>query len=68
VVVENPGEVLRLAEHPDYRLAVPTPDHFIPLVYFAGLAAADHGESARRSEVLLEGYANGSLSMTSYTA
>ena len=67
MVVESPGDVLRLVEHPDYALAVPTPDHFIPLLYFAGLAAAD--TSATNSpRVLVDGYANGSLSMTSYTA
>ena len=38
--MDAPGDVVRLAEHPDFALAVPTPDHFIPLVYFAGLAAA----------------------------
>jgi 4,5-DOPA dioxygenase extradiol len=68
VTVDSPGDVLRLAEHPDYRLAVPIPDHFIPLVYFAGLAAADDGVAARRPDLLIDGYANGSLSMTSYTA
>ena len=67
VVVESPGDVLRLVEHPDYALAVPTPDHFIPLLYFAGLAAADTS-SADSPRVLVDGYANGSLSMTSYTA
>ncbi len=67
VVVESPGDVLRLVEHPDYALAVPTPDHFIPLLYFAGLAAADTS-STNSPRVLVDGYANGSLSMTSYTA
>lgn len=58
---DDPGAILRVAEHPDYALAVPTPDHFIPLLYLAGLAA--EGEGARP---LTQGYALGSLSMTCY--
>ena len=60
-MAEAPGDVLKATEHPDYALAVPTPDHFIPLLYTAGLAAADGGAKA-----LLRGYAMGSLSMTCY--
>jgi len=62
---ESPADVLRLTEHPDYAPSVPTPDHFIPLVYFAGVAATD---GAVRPEVLVDGYAYGSLSMTCYRA
>jgi 4,5-DOPA dioxygenase extradiol len=58
----SPGDALRLADHPDYDLAVPTPDHFIPLLYIAGLAA----ESGEAMEPLIRGYAMGSLSMTCY--
>ncbi len=58
-----PGDAATLREHPDYALAVPTPDHFIPLLYLAGLASAA-GEGAKP---LIEGYAMGSLSMTAYT-
>ena len=59
----SPDDLLRLQDHGDFHLAVPTPDHFIPSLYIAGLAAAA-GEGA---DVLIEGYAMGGLSMTSYT-
>ena len=58
----DPGAILRTVEHPDYGLAVPTPDHFIPLLYIAGIAAA----SNQPMEPLVRGYAMGSLSMTCY--
>jgi len=59
---EDPGGALALTEHADYALAVPTPDHFIPLLYIAGLAA----ESGEKMEPLVRGYSMGSLSMTCY--
>lgn len=58
----DPGAILKLTEHPDYALAVPTPDHFVPLLYAAGLAAEGEG----RADALLRGYSMGSLSMTCY--
>jgi 4,5-DOPA dioxygenase extradiol len=64
MVLDAPGDIVKLTRHADYQHAVPTPDHFIPLVYFAGMAAA----AGVRPQVLIEGYAYGSLSMTSYRA
>ncbi len=62
-VLNSPADAVRLREHPDYGVAAPTPDHFLPLLYFAGVAAA-HGDGV---DVLTDGCAYGSLSMTSYT-
>lgn len=57
-----PGDILRVRQHPDYALAVPTPDHFIPLLYIAALAAA----AGTTATALVRGYTLGSISMSSY--
>lgn len=62
IMAEQPEDIGRLLEHPDYSAAVPTPDHFLPLLYTAGLAAAA-GESASR---LIQGCTLGSISMSCY--
>ena len=59
----SPGDLLKLAEHPDYGFAVPTPDHFIPLLYIGGLAAASNATP----DVFIDGSTYGSISMTSYS-
>lgn len=63
IMTEAPSDVLRLVDHPDFARAVPTPEHFLPLVYLAGLASAEK----RGAGLLVDGYSFGSLSMTSYT-
>jgi 4,5-DOPA dioxygenase extradiol len=62
-MTNDPGDAARLEHHDDYAIAAPTPDHFIPLLYLAGLAAA----ADRTAETLVDGPAMGSLSMTAYT-
>ena len=63
IMTTRPADILSLQQHPDFARAVPTPDHFIPLIYIAGLAQTGGG----KAKILVDGYALGSLSMTSYT-
>ena len=58
----DPDGILKVAQHADFGLAAPTPDHFIPLLYMAGVAAA----SNEPMEPLVRGYSMGSLSMTCF--
>jgi 4,5-DOPA dioxygenase extradiol len=51
-----------LLGHADFARAVPTPDHFIPLLYVAALADA----AREPAKILIDGYAMGSISMTCY--
>lgn len=62
-LTERPSEVPALQSHGDYASSAPTPEHFMPLLYLAGLA----GAADRPLEALVDGYAFGSLSMASYT-
>jgi 4,5-DOPA dioxygenase extradiol len=61
-LIDDPAETAALADHPDFRAAAPTTEHFIPMLYLAGLAAAGDGQT----QSLVDGYAYGSLSMASY--
>ncbi|HYI62868.1 MAG TPA: 4,5-DOPA dioxygenase extradiol [Acidimicrobiales bacterium] len=63
LLTTDPARVVDLADHPDHDLAVPTPDHFLPLLYLAGMAA----ESGTAADVLVDGYAMGSISMMACT-
>jgi 4,5-DOPA dioxygenase extradiol len=62
VMQSDPTELAGLTGDPDFSMAVPTPEHFVPLAYFAGLADASDGAV----HTLVSGCELGSLSMTSY--
>jgi 4,5-DOPA dioxygenase extradiol len=63
LMLHDPASLPSLASHADWARAVPTDEHFLPLAYIAGFAAAT-GDTVK---VLTDGCAFGSLSMTSYT-
>jgi 4,5-DOPA dioxygenase extradiol len=59
---ERPGDIGALRDHPDFSAAVPTTDHFLPLLYIAGIAAASNVGALP----LMRGCTLGSISMTCY--
>jgi 4,5-DOPA dioxygenase extradiol len=61
VMTSDPLDIMSVMAHEDYEAAVPTPDHFIPLLYIAGLAT-----DRQPARIVLRGYSLGSLSMTAY--
>ncbi|MFD0556483.1 4,5-DOPA dioxygenase extradiol [Stackebrandtia endophytica] len=61
VLEADPTGVAALDGDPDFRRAVPTPDHYLPLLYIAGLA------DARPLDLLVDGHVAGSISMSAYT-
>ncbi|HEX7892260.1 MAG TPA: 4,5-DOPA dioxygenase extradiol [Ramlibacter sp.] len=62
IMTMDPARLPEVLRHPDYAAAVPTPEHFLPLAYLAGLCCAA-GEPA---VPFVEGGVMGSLTMTSY--
>jgi 4,5-DOPA dioxygenase extradiol len=62
-MTSSPAGVVGLRDHPDFSHSVPTSEHFIPLLYLAGLADA----AGSTTDVLVDGYTYGSLSMAAYT-
>jgi len=62
VMTRRPGEIASVTRHADYARAVPTDEHFLPLLYIAGMCEAA-GEAAH---AFIEGCTMGSISMTSY--
>lgn len=62
LLTERPGDIAELTRHPDWHLAAPTPEHFLPLAYLAGLADVS-GDPLTQ---FVGGYQYGSLSMAAY--
>jgi 4,5-DOPA dioxygenase extradiol len=57
----TPTDVAALDAHRDFGSAVPTPDHYLPLLYIAGMAEDEP------MSVLVDGVQAGSVSMAAYT-
>jgi 4,5-DOPA dioxygenase extradiol len=58
----RPGDAAELTGHPDFAASAPTPDHFLPLLYLAGLC----DRASRPATVVVDGYFAGGIAMTSF--
>ena len=63
IAIARPGDAASLVSDTDFLKVAPTPEHFLPFLYIAGLGAA----AGEPLDVLVDGYAYGSLSMTSFS-
>jgi 4,5-DOPA dioxygenase extradiol len=64
VMVNRPAQAPGLTAHHRYAIAAPSAEHFLPLLYIAGLASASASDSS--VSTLVTGQSMGSLSMTSF--
>lgn len=62
-IQSSPSSVVGLVNDKNFGIASPTPDHFLPFVYFAGVADELQGEVTN----VVEGCSFGSISMASYS-
>jgi 4,5-DOPA dioxygenase extradiol len=62
IMASSPADILDAPQHPHFDQAVPTPDHFLPLLYAAGLA-----HSGGDAVEITGGCSLGSISMTSWS-
>lgn len=62
VLADDPVRLAAARERVDFARAHPTPDHFVPALYLAGIAVASGGAA----RTVTEGCALGSISMTSF--
>jgi 4,5-DOPA dioxygenase extradiol len=63
IATSTPDRAVSLVADADFAKVAPTPEHFLPFLYLAGFAA----QAGTPLDVLVDGYAYGSLSMTSFT-
>lgn len=62
IMTSDPAGLLSVPSHADYGLSVPSPEHFLPLLYLAGMAHA----SGEKVVPFAEGGTKGGITMTSY--
>lgn len=58
-----PAQALHLLNHPDYHLAAPTAEHFLPFLYIAGVAS----QSGQPMRSVTAGHVGGSISMSAFS-